>query len=309
MLQVIPNALLDLPNCRTLLADGRSRIMVKTLDRDLVGIGKFVAQPMLLYLMRGRQVIHDRLGVEQLVSAGQLAFLGRDVYVVSDFVATGGEPLSAVLCFFDDRMIERFLRTQALGDPAAVEVSKQRSALSFDAGPRLGAYFASLPAVYPPVGAEARIDTGAQAAVVELKLFELLHLLATEPAAAGVINALASEAGRHRRSIAEVMDTYADEALSVDDYAALCGRSVSTFSREFQRLHGMTPGRWLQRRRLEVAHEALTGRGISVTAAAVEAGYTNVSHFIRAYRERFGATPKQVQRKRLSAVAAKASTT
>lgn len=320
MLQVIPNALLELPNCQTLLADGRSRIMVKTLDRDLIGIGKFVAQPMLLYLTRGQQLIHDRFGVEQMVSAGQVAFLARDVYVVSDFIAAPGETLGAVLVFLDDRLVERFLRRQSASPlpsssppssspPSSSNTAKptrQRSALSFEAGPRLAAYFAALPLILPPTasGSACTPPSGSDAGLLELKLLELLHLMAAEPAATGVIAALENESQRHRRSIADVMRAYADEPLSVEDYAALCGRSVSTFGREFRRLHGMTPGRWLQQRRLALAHGALMERGISVTDAALEAGYVNVSHFIRAYREQFGETPKQAQRRVLTTLAA-----
>ena len=84
--------------------------------------------------------------------------------------------------------------------------------------------------------------------------------------------------------------------LKVADYALLTGRSVSTFMREFKKLYQTTPNQWLIERRLEKAHHLLTHTDMNVTDVAVEVGYDNVSHFIKAYKIRHRQTPKQTKK-------------
>ncbi|WP_223670527.1 helix-turn-helix domain-containing protein [Kangiella shandongensis] len=81
--------------------------------------------------------------------------------------------------------------------------------------------------------------------------------------------------------------------LKVSDYAALTGRSLSTFTREFKRLYGTSPNKWLIQKRLEKSSELLEKTSMSVTEVAMEVGYENVSHFIKAYKRLFDTTPKR----------------
>eukprot|EP01032_Pedospumella_encystans_P034527 gene34527-39031_t len=60
---------------------------------------------------------------------------------------------------------------------------------------------------------------------------------------------------------------------------------------------GTTPGRWLWQQRLEASYRALAeGRVRQVSQAALEFGFTDLSHFSRAFKARFGRSPKDVQR-------------
>jgi transcriptional regulator GlxA family with amidase domain len=80
--------------------------------------------------------------------------------------------------------------------------------------------------------------------------------------------------------------------LKINDYAILTGRSVSTFTREFKRLYGITPNKWLIKKRLKKAHDLLNDTNMNVTQVSMEVGYENISHFIKAYKEVYGVTPK-----------------
>jgi transcriptional regulator GlxA family with amidase domain len=77
----------------------------------------------------------------------------------------------------------------------------------------------------------------------------------------------------------------------LDEYAALCRRSRSTFKRDFKQELGEAPGRWLLRRRLDHAATLLSTSVKSVTEVAFESGFEDVSHFSRAFRQRFRRTP------------------
>jgi AraC-like DNA-binding protein/DNA gyrase inhibitor GyrI len=88
---------------------------------------------------------------------------------------------------------------------------------------------------------------------------------------------------------------YAQANLQADlSLAALSSRAGMTpFSlhRALRRFTGETPGRFVERLRLDAAATALLLREVSVLDIALEHGYRNPETFARAFRRRFGAAP------------------
>ncbi|MFI8417621.1 AraC family transcriptional regulator [Serratia sp. NPDC078593] len=75
------------------------------------------------------------------------------------------------------------------------------------------------------------------------------------------------------------------------EWAQWAGLSVRNLSRLFMAQTGMSFVRWRQQARIIRSLEALS-RGESITAAAANVGYDNVSTYIAAFRQRFGVTPR-----------------
>ncbi|WP_075533562.1 helix-turn-helix domain-containing protein [Moritella viscosa] len=86
--------------------------------------------------------------------------------------------------------------------------------------------------------------------------------------------------------------------LTVSDFANLSGRSLSTFNRDFKRKYGESPKQWLITKKMTKAN-SLLANGSNVTSCALEVGYSNVSHFIRAYKAIYGKTPKEIKNNNL----------
>ncbi|MDZ7887025.1 MAG: helix-turn-helix domain-containing protein [Mycobacterium sp.] len=95
-------------------------------------------------------------------------------------------------------------------------------------------------------------------------------------------------------SVAAVVDhirTHLSEAMSVEELAGLACMSASAFTRAFRSLTGQPPYQFVKRVRMERAEELLSDGDRSVSEVARTVGYTNVSHFIREFRGRYGVTP------------------
>lgn len=291
-LEVIPKALYTLKNLKPILSDDRSSILRKTLDQSLINLGKFIATPLIVYIRRGRQIIRDHDGFDNFVEEDHLIFLPRDVYCVSDFVADKGH-FEAFLFFIDERVIEKYLNSSAPSMPAPAQVSAPSArhgerTYVLRANEQIRRYINSLGEVY----------TGGEntAALLEIKLMELLHLIAIQDRTFRFIKALSSDkAAIEKRSITDFMEKYFSHNLKIEDYALLTGRSVSTFMRDFKKAYGTTPNQWIIQRKVDMAHRMLVEQNASVTNAAMEAGYDNVSHFIKAYKRQFGVTPKKAK--------------
>jgi AraC-like DNA-binding protein len=89
------------------------------------------------------------------------------------------------------------------------------------------------------------------------------------------------------------MEANFHKPLSIEDYAYLTGRSLSSFRRDFISQFGISPKQWLIEKRLDHARTLLSKNHTTVTDVAVEIGYDNISHFVKAFHKRYGIPPKQ----------------
>lgn len=87
------------------------------------------------------------------------------------------------------------------------------------------------------------------------------------------------------------METNFTQNLSLEEMSKLTGRSLSAFKKDFVKLFGTSPQRWLVNKRLERAHYLLNKSADSVATIAYECGFENTSHFSRVYKLKYGETP------------------
>jgi AraC-like DNA-binding protein len=92
-------------------------------------------------------------------------------------------------------------------------------------------------------------------------------------------------------SVAEIMAANFRFNLSLEEYARLCHRSLSSFKRDFQSHFQETPGKWLLGKRLDYSAALLRTSKMNVTEIAFESGFEDVSHFSRVFKKRFGMPP------------------
>ncbi len=100
-----------------------------------------------------------------------------------------------------------------------------------------------------------------------------------------------SLAGTRLQKILAYMAERLSEEMAVAELAGACGMSESHFSREFHKSVGMPPHQYLMKLRIERARELLLDGEARIIDVALELGFTNASHFARAFARRYGVAP------------------
>ncbi len=83
----------------------------------------------------------------------------------------------------------------------------------------------------------------------------------------------------HLRRAHDHIDRHYAEPLDLDQLASVAGISKFHFVRSFEAAYGLTPARYLTRRRIERAQDLLRGANLTVTEICVLVGFTSLGSF------------------------------
>jgi len=279
---LIPQRLFGSPGIHTVLRDGNICILEKTLTKPVLNREGYISNHVISIVLSGQQKI--KTYDEEIISVqqGEVLFIPRGLYYVTDLLPQEG-PFRSLLFYFDDSIIQEFLSTSKVSSISKKDIP---SYLKFEQIHPIQIFAESLLNIYQssPLRNKSFLD---------LKILELLHLLnglATEQAFANFLFQLTLP---KKRNIKSFMEHNYDKPLKIEDYAYLTGRSVSTFRRDFKSFYEMTPQQWIKTKRMEKALMLLKGQEMSVTDLAFEVGYENVSYFIKEFKKHVGLSPKQ----------------
>ena len=105
-------------------------------------------------------------------------------------------------------------------------------------------------------------------------------------------------------SLPHIMEANFRYNLSLEEFAKLCHRSLSSFKRDFHNHYDTTPGKWLLSKRLDYAAGLLVSSDTNISQIAFESGFEDVSHFSRVFRNRFAVSPSEFKRDSVSVLQA-----
>ncbi len=283
---IIPSSLFQLSDVKPLMFHRNAGIFYKDLQVDLVNIEFFTQGHCLVFICSGHETLFSHDNQSYQIDQNEMIFLPKDLHFISDYISKGNA-LKAYLFFFNDDIIVEFL-------------SSRKVALTGNLSPLAGPHKLEVNEgvhTYLKALNESTKTMHNSLPLLRLKLLELLHLLDLNDHN-NLLRRLLFQVHKNKskRNIVRLMEKCHLTTLTSRDYATLSGRSLSTFNREFKLLYNTTPSKWLKDTRLEHAHHLLTSQLSAVTEVSLEIGYSNTSHFIKAFKAKFGVTPKQIRK-------------
>ena len=81
--------------------------------------------------------------------------------------------------------------------------------------------------------------------------------------------------------------------LKVEEFAKLCGKSLSAFKRDFKDIYNTSPSRWIKTKRLEHAKKLLIETNLNINQICYDCGFINTSHFIKSFKKQYHRPPLQ----------------
>jgi transcriptional regulator GlxA family with amidase domain len=126
--------------------------------------------------------------------------------------------------------------------------------------------------------------------LLKLKVKELITSILLSESNGQLAAYLIQQASAVAPDIEEIMEANFRYNLSIEEFARMCNRSLSTFKRDFQKALGEPPGRWLRTRRLKHGAGLLIHSDLPITEIAYECGFEDVSHFCKVFKEVYHTT-------------------
>ncbi|MET0465995.1 MAG: AraC family transcriptional regulator [Chitinophagaceae bacterium] len=98
----------------------------------------------------------------------------------------------------------------------------------------------------------------------------------------------------HKTDLAAFMENNFQFNLPLSKFAYLTGRSLSAFKRDFEKIYGVSPSKWLLQKRLDKARYLLKEKKMKVSDVYAEVGFEDASHFSFAFKRLFGVNASAV---------------
>jgi AraC family transcriptional regulator, exoenzyme S synthesis regulatory protein ExsA len=232
-----------------------------------------------VYVMTGKLQWNTQKA-EYLVYSGEMIFVKKGGNIIHKFF---DESFCALLIFMPDDYIKEVAKLE----PSAftkVKETNSDSVIPIKLDGTLHTYFQSLTSYF--FRAEAP-----SAVLLEVKFKELLLNIISSGEHQNISSYFKSLFYTTKTSIPAIMEANYIYNLSLEEFARLCGRSLSVFKNDFREIYHCSPGRWLTQKRLEYARELLLNSDKTVNELILECGFENASHFSRVFKEKFGTTP------------------
>lgn len=223
-----------------------------------------------------------------VMKAGGICLMRRNhLFRKMKTLGKNGEPIALISLFLDQESLREYAREHNFSKQDAYQGLPM---INLSGNVFLKGFFDSLrPYIDHPGKLSARI--------AELKTSEAIELLLQT---GGVLNNFLFDFQEpHKIDLEAYMNHNYKFNIPVSSFAKLTGRSLSTFKRDFTRIFGTSPEKWLQQKRLEQAHYLISKKNQRPSEVYLEVGFENLSHFSFAFKKLFGQAPTKLAGQRL----------
>lgn len=216
-------------------------------------------------------------------SAGDTILVPKNQLSRSIKKPVNGQPFKCVSMFLPDEQLRKFYLDRPVLETWAENILKQRP---IKAHSLLESFFESLLSYFD-------MQDELPEELVTIKIQELLTIIDTVDKRASSILGTFNEIGKI--DLEKYMEEHFMYNLPLERFAFLTGRSLTTFKSDFKKIFKSTPGKWLTKKRLNLAHYKLTAEKQKINDVYHSVGFENLSHFSFAFKKAFGYSPSRIK--------------
>ena len=245
---------------------------------------QFVPEHFFLFIAKGLMHGYDG-NKNQTLSAGEYCLVIKNRLARYNKEKTNNE-FEKVIIIFDEIFLKQF---QVKHKTITTNYKLQNSFLQLQKSELIPNFIQSLMPYYNRSG---KIDKS----FADLKREELLIiLLRNQPELAGVFFDFGIP---EKINLEAFMNKNFKFNVSIQRFAFLTGRSLSSFKRDFKQIYNDTPNRWLTQKRLQEAYFLIDKKNKKPTEIYLDIGFEDLSHFSFAFKKQFRLTPTELRERK-----------
>lgn len=223
---------------------------------------------------------------EYLFKVGDAAFLTKGAHRV--FKILNGE-FCALLIFMPDEFIRSVVKGHLHSNKIKRLSQHQDTVIPLHLDRTLTDYFISVLNYFSLASVPSKDLLG-------IKFRELIINIVTQNHNPALTSYFIETSNNAKIPLERVMEENFVFNLSMRDFAKLSGRSLATFNRDFSKIFGTSPGKWLKNKRLEYSKFLLETTNLNINEITIDAGFENTSHFVRVFKEKYRQPPLKFRR-------------
>lgn len=245
----------------------------------------FFEENAVIYVLEGDKKFSSK-HQEVHVAKGDILFVRRGFYLMSE---STNEAYKSLVFFFDEKLLKEFVSLNEVFFEQPTEQERFSESLIMLKTDDNFERFIETILPYFEQNATPFLNQ-----FLRLKYQELLLHLMTFDTKGQLRELLLSIYKGQKADLRFLMNSYYLKPLTISELAILSGRSLSVFKRAFSDEFGTSPAVWIKNKRLEHAAFLLKNTEQNISEISEAIGYESVSHFIKAFKTKFGKTPKQL---------------
>lgn len=231
-------------------------------------------QPALVHIMSGEMRIATADQVYQFFAGDTILFPRNQLGRMSK-LPLNGEPCIAISIIFRPDILRQYYATQ----PLVIRTTDAPRGILLKDHPLLESLFNSLTPYF-------KLADALPSDLAVFKMEEAIRVLRAIDTSVDHLLGQFEEPGKI--DLMEFMEKNYMFNLSLEKFSYLTGRSLTTFKKDFQRAFKDSPGKWLTKKRLELAHYQIFEKKRKPSDVYLDAGFENLSHFSFAFKKKFG---------------------
>lgn len=234
-------------------------------------------QPALVRIISGEMRLAGA-GQSRSFFAGDTVLLPRNQLGRMSKLPLSGQPCIVISILFRKEKVKQFYNSQKLSVP----VQNNSQPMVFDEHPLLKSLYNSLMPYF-------ELADALPEDIAAFKVEEAIRVLRAINPEADSILAQFEEPGK--LNLIDFMEQNYMFNLPLEKFAYLTGRSLTTFKKDFGKIFESSPGRWLTKKRLQLAHYYIFENKRKPSEVYLDAGFEDLSHFSFAFKKHFGYSP------------------
>jgi len=241
----------------------------------------FLTENVLVLVLKGYKHLHieDKTVV---VTPQEIIFLKKGIYAMAEYFEEKQE-FEAILLFLNPKLLQEVVAEYGIKN------SNNFSTIPFlkiQTNPIIEIYKSQLIQYFTQ---ESLKDKG----ILLLKQKEiLLYILKTVPYSQ-TIPFWDSVISTSSESLMYIMERYLFQNFSLNDYANLTNRSLSSFKRDFADIYGSSPKKWINQKRLEYSCLLLKNSQERISDISEKCGFESLSYFTQIFKRTYHKTPSE----------------